>query len=229
MSLNPIQIVFDSNEVLYSITFDDSRAEYLEDFEVLKHIVLNKKLDSILSSSFDEMSQTLTSVNLVNFLKLAIFDYRGDSFIIDSLGEHQKELICRCNHLFKSDLKKIYKEVKGVRKEFFKNSNASLICGNCKDEVDELVCSMKNDLYEGQTLELFKSQVIEELENFPMYSPQDFQGITLELMSIAPGKLRVKARRGQLKTKREKIHKILLEYLDPKLTQLFDISIIVSE
>jgi len=229
MKNNPLKISFDSNEVLYSLVLENKDALNKQSFKRLKDQVIDKSLNDLLKMSFSDFSKELCDLQAINFFRLALYDFRGDVFTSETLELKDNPLICRCNLLLESDLKKIYKDVKGVRKEFYKNSNASMICSNCTQEVSALIESMRDELYEGKRLESFSSVVETELEDFSLHSPLEFQDISFQLISIVPGKVRIRAKRGKTKVKRERIRQVMCDYLDPKILQLFEISIIVSD
>jgi hypothetical protein len=57
----------------------------------------------------------------------------------------------------------------------------------------------------------------------------NFEGVYLSVEKIIPGKVRIRARRGDKKIKRDEIHQVLSNFMDKKISQLFEISIILSE
>jgi hypothetical protein len=222
---NNLVLKFDSNEVLYGISSDEKSPFFYN----LKDYVIDKKLRDLLNYDFSIFEDDLRYLSLINKFRLALYEYRGDTYFSETQIESSHNLICRCNKLFKSDLKKIHKEVKGKTKEFYQESNASMLCGNCSFEVKEYLEQIGEELYEGKSLFVFKEEFESELSDFEFHCPPNFEGIYFSIEKIVPGKVRIRARRGDKKIKRDEIHQVLSNFMDSKLTQLFEISIILSE
>lgn len=222
---NDLILKFDSNEVLYGISSEEKSTL----FNNLKNYVIDKKLRDLLNFDYSFFEDDLRYLSLINKFRIALYEYRGDTYFSETQIESTHNLICRCNKLFKNDLKKIHKEVKGKMREFYQESNASMLCGNCSFEVKEYLEYLGEKLYEGKSLFIFKEELESELRDFEFHCPPNFEGIYFSVEKIIPGKVRIRARRGDKKIKRDEIHKVLCNFLDSKLTQLFEISIILSE
>jgi hypothetical protein len=148
-----IEVNFDSNEILYNLKVSESHMT--KSFGEIKKYLLNKKLIDILEFDFKNFPMSLEVLGLISDIRHAIYDYRGDTFFLDTREEKENDLVCRCNKLFKSDIEKIYKSVKGVTKSFYQESNASMLCGGCREQVKENLESVASDFYEGKSLTNF--------------------------------------------------------------------------
>jgi predicted DNA-binding protein len=104
-----------------------------------------------------------------------------------------------------------------------------MMCGNCSHEVKSYLENLSEELYEGKSLFIFKEEIESELSDFEYHCPPNFEGIYFSVEKIIPGKVRIRAKRGDKKVKRDEIHQVLSNFMDRKLTQLFEISIILSE
>lgn len=225
--MNKIQLRFDSNERLFEIKSDFFQGyDFFYDF---KKLVLEKSLAQLLDYHFDEYSQSLENINLVQAFKVALYEYRGDVILTDVVTHPLDELVCRCNKLFEKDIDEFFKKVKGNKKEFLKESNATMLCGGCSDYVESYLLKSADEFFAGKSLAEYEVEIQNELDDFLMHSPYSTEQVSFILDKVLAGKIRIRANRSDRNLKKEDMLKTLKDFFPRSLTQVFEISLVISD
>lgn len=224
--MHSFNLRFDSSEKLFQLS---STFEEYDFYNAFKSYVLEKTLAEILSDSFENFSDSLIKLTMVQSFRRAVYEYRGDVTLSETNSNKIEDLVCRCNTLFISDIKDHFQNVKGIKKEFLKNSKATMFCGQCSELVESCLVQLSQDFYNGKELSEYEGEVQKELDDFLMHSPYSSEQVSFELDKILPGKIRIRAKRSDKALKKEDMLKTLQEFFPRSLRQVFEISIVISD
>lgn len=221
---------FDSQDRLYLINLSGDKTQTAQKFlEKIKASALEKNLIDLLSLPFSFQLESLEEYSLLHKFKIALHRYRGDLTFFETKNNLAKDLICRCNGLFKNELIEIYQELKGNEKEFYKKSKASMICSQCRDQIQELIHEQEQTFYQGERLSFYAKKIEEQLGEYFMFAPFSSEQIELSLEKITAGKARVRVLRSDSSVKKEQLYKSLIGFLPKDITQVFEISLVISD
>tara|TARA_B100001971_G_scaffold215192_1_gene259833 strand:- start:86165 stop:86878 length:714 start_codon:yes stop_codon:yes gene_type:complete len=228
---------FDANDKLFQLKVSED-AHLLKDFPKdfpkdflarLKEYALDKKLDVLLKDSFHDFSQTLTEQSLIHSFKISLHNFRGDTIIEETHQKDSSQLVCRCNLLYKSDLVQAFKDVRGKKVDFFQRTKASMICSECRKEVNEILESSEHEFYHGEKLSRYSQLIQEQLIEYFLFAPYSETQIQLSLDKLVPGKARIRVTRSDKSVKKADLHKSLLEFFPKDISQVFEISLVIND
>ena len=230
------ELRFDSNDKLFQLKFlpTSKESEKLpsvieQAISKLKVITQDKKLSELLIYSYEEFNNSLKSQSLINLFLTALREYRGDTVLKDVKAYPLEHLVCRCNKLFKEDIRSLYQDVSGKRKELVKRSKLMMICSNCKPQAEELLDALKEEFYGAEKIQELSEKVTNLLKGFFENSTFSSEQIELNLDRIQDGGIRIVAYRSDKSVKKNELLQSLNDYFPSELLQVFEISLVLRD
>jgi hypothetical protein len=167
----------DSHNKIFKAKFETQNTELKKALDSLCQFSIDKNLDDLLVNMACEFksNEVMLDYSLLHF-KEALYAYSGekkDIVLIDS-----GNLVCRCAKLDLNAIQANFIREKGDKNEVLKKTNASMLCGQCKEQVNTLFgqFSLKHQVFLGRSYSDWTKSINESLEQFAFYSPEEFQG-----------------------------------------------------
>lgn len=224
-----LSIAIDSGDILYKLSFVSLEAggsKYESAGNLIKAACLERPISEILKLGSRDISQPSMAIESVLYsLKLLIKEFQGSNVEkIQTSESDLSQLVCRCNFLDKKTLEALFTEAKGDYKKALLASNASLICSSCSADVKAV--------YEGMTFEELekryervKKAVEEELLEFSLVCPPDYEGLELSAASVKNETVKIKASGDRKGLGRNQIKKTLENFISKESLDGLGISI----
>lgn len=150
---------------------------------------------------------------LLYHLKLLLKRYAGsDHTSSETRGFSPNELICRCESIDESAMKKAFEEERGNYKEAVLKSNAGMICSSCRKDLKALYNSMTFEDIEERKKRV-KAAVESSLSEFLIMCPPEYGKLEFEVSNIKEEKIKIKASGERNGLGRNQIKKTLENFI----------------
>ncbi|MEX0799055.1 MAG: hypothetical protein WD025_06405 [Bacteriovoracaceae bacterium] len=221
-------VEIDSSDTLYKVQFAADQNPYKDAGSALKSGVLNQKISQILNLSAGDLTRERPTLPLERCLfavKQLIKNFQGDDLYKSDLSPARlSSLVCRCLFLDKQALERSFMEAKGDFKKAVLSTQASLICSTCSKDV-KLVYENMSFKEVSEQREKVRKAAQKALDEFSLFSPPEFQGMSFEVASSKTDTVKIKALNRNEGLGRLKIQKTLENYLRQEIAQGLRISV----
>lgn len=184
----------DAKNNLFKIRYV-SPNEFESYFENIASFIQDRNLDDLIRElghlfyssvnckGLDETQLFRLDVALLH-MKEALYLYRGDLRSITNIDSDS--LICRCMGIDQKMFKDLFIKNEGKKVEILKDAQISMICGECSPLVNQSFSSLvsSEELFEGEKISEWRTKITALLGDFHFYSPKEFQGAQLSLVSL---------------------------------------------
>jgi hypothetical protein len=173
--------------------------------------------------------RSLGSLKISNGLKLGLMSsiekYWGveNTSVLKSRQEAPENLLCRCSGIFKGDFERFLEDQKGDFKKACGVSNASMICGTCRLDLQDFFKELPNfkNFRNGKSKEEWLEALDELIEKLSRtVGASNFEVTSFDLYLI---KIKLIDYRGELK--RKELNRIFSQTIEEKFSLHLDVSI----
>lgn len=174
------EVVLDSKNCVYKFQIEN---ETTNDFNLIKNIVLDKPINSAIYDLVHEIPTKgySTWLKALQALKVA----RGEK-VLYSYNPKRDEIICRCQGVSATEMKKEMQRVGFSLKQFMQSSSCGLVCQSCRSDLQQFagLLERKNRLIQGKSYKEWTEIIIHALPGFNDFSDLQLDITKLQLRDI---------------------------------------------
>lgn len=222
-----LKLGIDSLDTVYSFQLNSHVGAYQKAGANLRTQLLNHKVSEVLSYGAGDVSSetTLPLERCLFAVKTLVKNYQGsDLYKAELSNADVSRLVCRCSFLDQETVERSFVEAKGDFKKAVLATQASMICSSCAEDVKKIYESLSFKELEEELRETRK-KVQKALDEFALFSPPEFEGMTFEVASVKPEAVKIKALNRKEGLGRVKIQKTLENYLRQEISKGLSISV----
>lgn len=224
-----IYIQADSKNKIFKIKFETSIPEIKSTLEQISKDLIDKNLDELLCGMAHDfkIENSIQDYCLLHF-KEALYAYAGEKRDLNLIdGDH---LICRCAKLDFNAIQNNFIKENGDKKEFYKKTNASMICGQCAIQVNILLdeLGVKHKMFLGKSYSDWNELILAALTEFAFYSPEEFQGAKFQIKKLSLPLVELKISVPHQNLTESFAQKSLVNYLSRELEVGLDIKVVID-
>lgn len=201
----------------FSVRLDSKNRIFRTKFHPLGSKRLVPYIEELLSSIIDlDIEKVVKKLDITSSKFAQQFEMSEAHFLVREVLEqlchpgkylsiNKEKIICRCTKLDLEKFEQEFDKAKGSLLGLKKNTNASLFCGGCSEQVEkysQLMQTSKN-FYEGKTTEEIYDIVTKSFSGFKEYTALDVSDLSIKLEKVDLPKLKIslmnyKGDRGKL-------------------------------
>lgn len=219
-------IRLDSNSKIFRFEYQSENQKYTE---LLSSLEIQDQVIEILLESINLKERFLKQSSLEANQLLLILRSTYNKYIHSNLSKDMfldstDRLVCRCMGITQKDLDLAYKNNQADRVKAIKDTNASMGCSSCREDVMSFFDKHFLTKVDDQSIKIL-NEINKSLEEFNLYSSQELADYLFVAVSVKNAQVKIKATKGKINVPRAEITKTLQNFLGEKLLNGLGVSI----